>query len=238
MPENNWEHRPSSSSSSTCPQRRNNNNNNNNSQDSSCSENNRRRAENWKLLWPSEDYMKEIQRNVLDKLHLHPSPSLPSLPPTTTSDTPLLNDPPALLSEFPQEILFFAPKTFALMEPDIQTQICEYSANRSFIKQQRVPHIKSYTRVYSTEQKHKKNHKPSDQEDNNEVDDDKKRKTKGVKEEKTDKKCSCYPIAWSWLTSACLSKGFFLILDNVKKVLTSLLFYVRSTRRGETLFHL
>jgi hypothetical protein len=220
MPENNWEHRSSSSSSSSSsPQRR--NNNNCNSQDSSCSENNRRRAENWKLLWPSEDYMKEIQRNVLDKLHLHPSPSLP---PTTTTEIPLLSDPAALLSEFPQEILFFAPKTFALMEPDIQTQICEYSANRSFIKQQRVPHIKSYTRVYSTEQKNKKNHKTSDQENNNEVDDEKKRKTKGVKEEKPDKKCSCYPIAWSWLTSACLSKGFFLILDNVKKVMTSLLF--------------
>jgi hypothetical protein len=204
MPENNWERRSSSSSSSFRPKGGKNNNHNNDSQDSSCSENHhRRRAENWKLLWPSEDYMKEIQRTVLDKLHLHPSPSLP---PTTTTDAPQLNDPSALLSEFPQEILFFAPKTFALMEPDIQTQICEYSANRSFIKQQRVPHIKSYTRVYSIERKNKK----ENQEENKEEDDDKKRKKTVVKEERKDeeeKKCSCHPIAWSWLTSACLSKG-------------------------------
>jgi hypothetical protein len=122
------------------------------------------RNENWRLIWPSDQYMRDI----------HQSLSVISNPLFSSSSSFV-----GAISDYPQEVLFFEPKTFALMEPDIQSQLYSYSCNSSLIPNPRVPHIKSYTRLYHREE--------SDKTD--------------------DKKCCCYPVAWSILTSACLSRG-------------------------------
>jgi hypothetical protein len=121
------------------------------------------RNENWRLVWPSDQYMRDIHQSLSAICN-------PLFSPSSSSS----------FADYPQEVLFFEPKTFALMEPDIQSQLYCYSCNTSLINNHRVPHIKSYTRVYHNQESDKK---------------------------EADKKCGCYPVAWSVLTSACLSRG-------------------------------
>ena len=161
------------------------------------------RSDNWRLIWPSEEYMKDIQKSTLERINANSVLFQQYLQQYQqrlqqqrqnqkgehhSSEDLIHLDKDPFLSEYPQEILFFSPKTFALMEPDIQSQIYEYSVNRSFIKLHKVPHIKSYTRLYAEH---------SAEEVTNTTN----------KQQRQFSKCICHSIAWSWLTSACLSKG-------------------------------
>jgi hypothetical protein len=120
------------------------------------------RSEQWRCVWPSHRYMKHVHQQLSSNddgndLDYHEE---------TEDMKPVMSGPP--------EILFFHPKSFALMEPDIQAQFFTYQTNHHVIETHRIPHIKSYTRLY-----------------------------KGS----ATGKCLCHQIAWTMLTSACLSKG-------------------------------
>lgn len=109
------------------------------------------RSESWSLLWPSNDFVEEI---IQQQHYLRDVSSVRGL-------------------------LFLNSKTFALMEPDVQSQFALYEPNgigaQKDMTERFTPHIKSYMRL-------KSNLSP-----------------RGG--------CSCPDVAWFLLTSACLSKG-------------------------------
>lgn len=89
--------------------------------------------ENWAIIWPSEQFMTDVYKFNSNITNLEPASS------------------PRDLS---REILFFNPKAYALMEPDTQSQFITYESHPIYCNKDRgippaVPHIKSYTRIYS-----------------------------------------------------------------------------------------
>lgn len=128
------------------------------------------RSERWRMIWPSRDGMIDIhRRNCVS----------PSKEDTNNAE---------LNSNVVQGILFFHPKSFALMETDIQTQFYTYAPTEadviSQVSKRYSPHIKSYCRLLDED--HVKQKQPQHGEE---------------------QKCSCYDVAWAMVTSACLSKG-------------------------------
>lgn len=113
------------------------------------------RLESTKILWPSSTHMKDIYSHValVPEWSGHPNEEEPTV--------------------------FFLPKTFALMEPDVHCQMFHYTCHTSLYRNHsrtlRVPHNKSYFRL-NTAKAH-------------------------------DECCTCASVFWFLMTSACLSKG-------------------------------
>ncbi len=147
------------------------------------------RQDSWRLIWPSSVYMNEVKSNVnmsqLIRGRTHKKSDDDK--DKKANDDSLTSTSVEIVRTFRTGIVFLNPKVFAFMEPDIQTVFHTYEPNcipGLNLDWKKVPHIKTYTRLMQGI------HPPADKLRNLVV-----------------PHCICWKVAWSWLTSACLSKG-------------------------------
>ncbi len=97
--------------------------------------------------------------------------------------------------QFAQGLLFLHARNFSLMEPDIQSQFYTYVPSKAKsirdLSLKHVPHIKSYCRIAA----------PSCSSVTSDCN-----------------SCICYPLRWAVITSACLSRGIFIIRSFVSSI--------------------
>lgn len=137
------------------------------------------RQESWRLIWPSRQTMIDIYRNATAS--------------SEEDDTDIIDDEESEKKESPrfaQGLLFLHARNFSLMEPDIQSQFYTYSPSNAKavqnLSQKHVPHIKSYCRVATSSSS---------------------KLVSESREPPVGTTCSCYPLRWTLITSACLSRG-------------------------------
>lgn len=153
----------------------------------------------WRLIWPTRRFVHHSEDLFRDSLQAEenaektgvkrPSSSdsdfIAVPPPTTLATATHHRNDPEEESPLSSGHFFMHSQTLALMEPDILQQMRTYVPNgvAKALGQEGVsPHIKSYTRVYSS---------PYD--------------TAAISSLVSN--CTCTPLAWCLMTSACLSKG-------------------------------
>lgn len=149
------------------------------------------RQDSWRLIWPSSAYMNEVKSNVSMSMFVRGNTHKKSTESNNgNAITDHINNGKIVeaVRPFRTGIVFLNPKVFAFMEPDIQSVFHTYEPNcipSLDLDWKKVPHIKTYTRLMQGI------HPPADKFRNSHV----------------VPHCICWKVAWSWLTSACLSKG-------------------------------
>jgi hypothetical protein len=142
------------------------------------------RQERWRLIWPSREKMIQIQKQARGLISNRWCNSQNS------------QDIDKEGVSFSQGILFLHARNFALMETDIQSQFYTYAPSQAKSMQPltkvHAPHIKSYGRIYGRSAV----------------------SSKGKTEEKLEEsitvnQCCCYELAWTMITSTCLSRGWY-----------------------------
>lgn len=143
------------------------------------------RLDHCRLIWPSMALVSSMNTDF----------ALTAATTNNEQDSQQL-DMPVASDELREGILFLHPEIFAKMEPDIQSRFFTYEVTQAPQLQSvvnKTPHIKTYSRLMQ------KPSTPKPAEDG--AAQDKEVSAAALSS------CTCYHLAWTWLTSACLSRG-------------------------------